>query len=484
MTLVLEVEYLTGVSFAAIGPDSAAPEWPPQPDRIFSALVATWASCGEDEGEAAALEWLERLPPPLIQASAAEPRVAPIVFVPPNDPRSDRQKHAKGVLPSLRGRQARRFPATRPSDPLVRLLWPEAAPQQGTLDALRRLARDTAYVGHSASLTRCRFVSAEEAPDLQGTQPSERRVYDGRLAELRRDFAAGQRSLRGTPVRASPPVDAPRGNLFGEKWLILEHVAGDMPDLRASALVAKMLRDAILSGYRQIGLGERVPEVISGHDADGGPTRTPHVAIVPLPHVGSRHAQGHVMGFALIPPAGVPILDDEDFRRALRRLAPLDEDHGRRILRLRLPEAALLLSPSFEAPAGKQSLDSRQYLRRAETFATVTPIVLDRHLKSKGDARQDEAAALIAAACRNVGLPEPAQIVVDKHSALEGAVSAYPSGSSPRWLRWRLPESLASRQLTHAVIRFAEPVPGPVILGAGRFVGLGLCRPLDAARSG
>jgi CRISPR-associated protein Csb2 len=30
------------------------------------------------------------------------------------------------------------------------------------------------------------------------------------------------------------------------------------------------------------------------------------------------------------------------------------------------------------------------------------------------------------------------------------------------------------------VIRFPEPVEGPVILGAGRFLGLGLCHPLDA----
>jgi CRISPR-associated protein Csb2 len=108
----------------------------------------------------------------------------------------------------------------------------------------------------------------------------------------------------------------------------------------------------------------------------------------------------------------------------------------------------------------------------------VTPIVLDRHLKQKGEARQQEAAALIAAACRNIGLPEPEAVVVDKHSAVEGAPSAYPSGKAPRWMTWRLPPSLASRQLTHAVIRFAEPVDGPVILGAGRFMGLGLCRPI------
>ena len=97
-------------------------------------------------------------------------------------------------------------------------------------------------------------------------------------------------------------------------------------------------------------------------------------------------------------------------------------------------------------------------------------------------------------ACRNVGLPAPARaivrngseqreqlaVAVGKHSAIEGAPSAYPIGRAPRWTGWRLPKSLASRQLTHAVLQFAEPVRGPVILGAGRFAGLGLCRTLDA----
>ena len=105
--------------------------------------------------------------------------------------------------------------------------------------------------------------------------------------------------------------------------------------------------------------------------------------------------------------------------------------------------------------------------------------MLDRHLKENGEARQYEVMAQIAGACRNIGLPEPERVVLDKHSAFEGAPSAYPSGKSPAWMRWRLTPSLASRQLTHAVIRFPKRVEGPVILGAGRFVGLGLCRPLN-----
>lgn len=486
MTLVLEIEFLSGVAFAAIGPESDAPDWPPQPDRIFSALVATWAARGKDDEEAAALEWLEKQSVPTLQASAAAARTAPLVFVPPNDPRSDKGKHAKGVLPALRSRQSRRFPAARLHDPVVRLRW-EDEPPGPVFGALQRLAGDTAYVGHSASLARCYFRRCDDAPGAEGSDPAQprRRVYGGRLAELRRTFDAGRRPSSGAPVQPERPEQARNGNVFGERWMILEHVDGDMPDLRACAIVAKAIRDTILSGYRQIGLEHAVPEVVSGHAADGAPTRDPHLAVVPLPYVGFPYADGHVMGFALIPPEDVDILRDQTFLRAMREVVPMVERFGRRLMTAKPGEGTpyshgfeVVLSPTLEP--GRRSLDPSLYTDAACTFATVTPIVLDRHLKHQGAAREAEIRTQIAAACRNIGLPEPDEIVADKHSALEGAPSAYPSGAAPAWMRWRLPPSLASRQLTHAVVRFGEPVRGPVILGAGRFVGLGLCRPLDA----
>jgi len=489
MTLVLEVEYVSGVSFAAVGPDSELPDWPPQPDRIFSALVATWAARGQDRQEAEALEWLEVLPPPRLLASEAAPRTAPVVFVPPNDPSSDKQKNARGVLPALRSRQPRRFPATRPHDPVVRLFWDGVVLNDEILTALQRLANDTPYVGHSASFTRCRFLRADDARGLSEARHPERRVYAGRFAELRQTFDAGRRPLPGTRVAPLSEAKQERTNVFGERWLLFEHVEGDMPDLRACALVAKTMRDTLLSGFRQIGLGNEIPEVISGHAADGNPTRAPHLAVVPLPFTGFSYADGHVMGFALIPPRDESILEDENFRKVLRKLAPIDEERGRRVLTLKTkdgtpPDRAFLiaLSPTFEPPANKRSLDPALYVRRAQNFATVTPIALDRHLKEIGEPRQDEIKAQIASACRNIGLPEPEEAVADKHAAVQGVPSAYPSGKSPDWMRWRLPRSLASRQLTHAVIRFAAPVEGPVVLGAGRFMGLGLCRPLDPER--
>jgi CRISPR-associated protein Csb2 len=484
MALLLEIEYLSGVCFAAIGQDSAVPDWPPQPDRIFSAFVATWAARGQDAQEAEALEWLETLDPPHILASNAEPRTSATVFVPPNDPRSDKLKHAKGVLPAFRSRQARRFPAARPRDPVVRLLWADAEPGSEAFEALNELAHDTAYVGHSASLTRCRFSRDDGALTLDEAKTPARRIYAGRFKELRRDFDRGRRPNFGVLVSPPAEVKDERRNVFSDCWLLLEHIKGDMPDVRASALVAKTLRDTLLSGYKQIGLENRIPEIVSGHAPDGAASRAPHLAIIPLAFVGSPYADGHMMGFALVPPRGSSILDDKDFRTAMREIAPFDKGAERRLLTLKPKEGTppdrtfcIDLSPTFESD--KRSLDPLLYTARARAFATVTPVALDRHLKEKGEARRREIEAQISSACRNIGLPEPADVVADKHSAVEGAPSAYPSGNSPAWMRWRLPHSLASRQLTHAVIRFAEPVEGPVLLGAGRYVGLGLCRALD-----
>jgi CRISPR-associated protein Csb2 len=269
--------------------------------------------------------------------------------------------------------------------------------------------------------------------------------------------------------------------------LLLEHVAGDMPDIRACALVAKVLRNALLSGYERIGLGSQVPEEISGHAADGTPACRPHVAVAPLAFVGFPYADGHVLGFALIPPHGSRVLEDDDFRRALRLLAPLDIERRRRVLTVRTRNAtpsdrafSIDLSPTFEVD--RHSLDPVPYQRRSRTFGTITPIALDRHLKDDGEGRDHEIEVQISAACRNIGLPEPERVIAHKHSAFEGAPSTYPSGRSPQWTQWRLPPSLASRQLVHAIIEFAEAVDGPLLLGAGRFMGLGLCRPLDPER--
>ena len=479
MSLVLEVEFLTGACRAARDPASEAPDWPPQPDRVFSALVCAWAVRGGRRDERQALEWLEAQPPPTVHASGHAARTAPDVFVPPNDLKfSKTAKTYLKVMPDARPRQPRRFPVARPDDPVMAIVWPEA-PGPYLRESLDGVARDVAYLGHSTSLVRCRFLPGDSVTFAHLGAPARRTVYPGRLAEL-------EAAHRANPVR---PVIRPGASASrvpatcpvepSAEWLVLEAIEGQMPDLRASALVCRALRRALMSGYGRADMGGTIPEVVSGHTADRSPTRLPHLAIVPLAFAGYPHADGRVFGFALVPPAGTDLRAVPGFVRAFEEVAPYDPGREGRVLKL---EGAPLSKPLHLAPTSApaiRSLSPVPYTESARVWASVTPIVLDRHLKRAGDS---EIRQLIAGACENAGLsrPDPDRIQVGKHSAIEGAPPARPPVGAPSWTRWKTPESLATRSLVHAVIDFGRDTTGPVLLGAGRFTGLGLCRRLGS----
>jgi len=459
--LTIEVEYLTGVARAA-NDRGDAPDWPPQPDRLFSALVATWAARGEKPAERAALEWLEQAEPPMIAASSTAWRSVVKVFVPPNDDTAT----AITVMPERRRRQERRFPACIPADPLVRWVWP-AMPSEAVAEALEALARDTSYLGHSASLVRC-MVRRLAAPG--NAIAARRTIYPGRLAELVRSFEAGQRPSPGASLApVSAATAAPPASVFGTDWIVFAHAGGWQPDARAAALLAKTLIKAVQAGYAP----DAAPAWVSGHQADGSPLTTPHLAAVPLLDAGWEWSQGRLMGIALALPRALENVagpEEEGVFRSLARINTRGSDSLEISLRLPGGQAWRLRR---EAMPDAKSLRPDRYVEEARIWASVTPIALDRHPKAEGDIE-----AIIAMACERIGLPQPSRVVAGKHTAIRGAPPARPSVAAPDWTGWRLPVPLTGRRLTHAVIEFAEPVAGPVLLGAGRFVGLGLCLPL------
>ncbi len=475
MTLVLEIEFLTGVCRAARGLGDDDPDWPPQPDRVFSALVSAWGVRGEAPEERAALQWLEGQLPPMIQASGYSARTAPDVYVPVNDPKASKAPKYIRVMPDCRPHQPRQFPVALPDDPTMELIWKDAVPEAKVLDVLDILAQCVGYIGHSASLVRCRFLAAATRQSEQKLMPSRRWVHSGRLRELEAAYHA--RPER--PVISSG-WSVPSQNDSSEPdppntWLVLEAIKGEVPDIRASSLVCRLLRQTLMCGYRRSGQRDTIPEVVSGHNPDGMPTRNPHLAVVPMAFAGWPHADGRVFGFALVPPRGESLNYIDGFRTAWETVAHYDPEEQRRVLTLQGSplRGPLRLSPVTEE--SKQSLSPDPYLKTSSRWATVTPIVLERYLKKNHDAEIQE---LVANSCEHAGLPRPNPegISISKHSAVEGIPSARPLAGEPVWTRWRLPKPLRTRQLTHAIIDFEEQVSGPVLLGAGRFTGLGLCR--------
>ena len=529
--LAIEVEYLTGVARLANDRGDGA-DWPPQPDRLFSALVATWGARGERANERAALQWLEQQASPAIKAPPGSRRLVVDVYVPPNDygtPRGDLERltwfralrtnfvgldetarkryieevrQTLAVIPSQRNaKQPRTFPAVVPADPTVWFFW-TVTPDTSVTTALQLLCADTSYLGASASLVRCQAKRLDQQPEAV---PASRAIYEGRLAYLqRRDRAERERQRQATggvqdrwpasPGRSIRTVHAPLPHaiptsVFGAEWIVFVDAGGFCPDAIAAGLATKALLRAVQAGYGP----DPAPAWVSGHAADGTALQQPHLAAVPLLDVGWHYSQGRLMGLALILPR-----DLEEASRHARnpegnaldagtqgRIADEDGLHGA-LVRQNAGEAGTLEIALF-LPGGREwrlrrhavpeakSLRPARYCERARVWATVTPIVLDRHPKAPGDIEQG-----IAMACERIGLPRPDRIVAAKHAAINGSPSAHPAARAPDWTGWRLPETLAGRRLTHAVLEFGIEVAGPVLLGAGRFVGFGLCLPLTA----
>ena len=80
-----------------------------------------------------------------------------------------------------------------------------------------------------------------------------------------------------------------------------------------------------------------------------------------------------------------------------------------------------------------RALEPETWTAPSHTWASVTPVVLDKHPRT--DPREDrvgwieEVAAIVATACGRIGLPSPVEIDVDKTPWHRGAPRSRPGKS-------------------------------------------------------
>lgn len=458
-------------------PDShERPEWPPHPDRLFMALAAAHFETGGDPAQRRALEWLETLGPPALSASSHSERTTVTSYVPVND-RADPIKQNKPLaamraLSIGRDRQARQFPVAIPDDPVVHFIWPDAAPGAEHEGAMRELCRYVTYIGHSASLVQA-WVT--DSPPPATRVPGEhlagrplRIAYRGRLRDLESDWRARVRPSRSawadyvtpSPVAANP---APPKTVFDDQLVILRRNSEISLGLESTLLATKAFRGAVLSACPA-----PAPEWLSGHQSNGEASQRPHLALVPLAHVGRKHADGRLLGLALVLPRGIRI---DEQRRCLGPL--LFQEHNLpRELRLTLGKAGVWRGEIETRGYRASALCSTTWTRPAREWATVTPIVFDKHPRSReATTGLEQVEEMLMAACVRIGLPRPAGIALSPVSIFAGAphTRQFPSLQHKKG---------GDRRHTHAVLKFEQEVRGPVLLGAGRYRGYGLCRPL------
>ena len=389
------------------------------------------------------------------------------------------------MLPDHRGKQGRFFPSITPDDPRVTYLW-DNRPPDVLCDALDRMLGRVTRLGHPSSLVSCRVIldppNADFVPGEGGE--SMRNVRRGQLEELERQY----RHHRGVLPRSLPYTDVryrvPLGTSLPERqrepdtageWIVFEfaHESRSLPAVR-SVEVATALRAAVFHYTR-----DPIPEEISGHRPDGTPTAAPHVAFLPLPYVGFEHADGRLLGAALSVPNAMSGAARKELFRAIGNW---EEANSQEDLKLVLGPLGVIRMSRLRGPAVTVSLRPDIWHRPSRRWISTTPVALPRHPGPLGRgtpsarARAWRAAeAAVVAACAHVGLPEPSAVEVSLMPFVAGAraVSLFPpfvqGGRDGKPVR---------RQLVHAAVTFEHPVSGPLMLGTGRFLGLGLMRPV------
>ena len=333
------------------------------------------------------------------------------------------------------------------------------------------------YLAHSPNVDtiRNRVAAAvrEGGDPSHARSPREQKRHVENLRSRRAQrFPGGQPSTPMRPPpgkwqgyarpRKAPPDSAPR-SLFDPHIAILG-INGARLALPATLKLTAALRGLLMRECPE----QPPPEWLSGHRLDGEPTSAPHLALAPLPFVGSPHADGRILGLALVLPRGLtpdaagrclePILRDRD--------SCLPQE--RRLFGGKWFECAVELETRERPP---MNLGPDTWTAKSIAWASVTPVVLNRHFK--GADKWERAAESVKDACEHIGLPRPRDVLLHPVSLVEGVSHAR---EFPQLIR---KHDRGRQSHSHAVLVFDEPVAGPVLIGAGRFRGYGLCRPIE-----
>ncbi|MGL5808383.1 MAG: type I-G CRISPR-associated protein Csb2 [Nocardioides sp.] len=472
MALVIDMLLMSGRYDAGGGQDPREVEWPPHPARVFSAFrsVAT-------DDEVAVLRDLERLAPPLVHASGVLSETGTRAYVVTNT------LAAKGGNLTHLGRTSglRQRRSVFPVSPRVQMVWTEDGDVSDTgVAQLDELARRVPYLGRSTSLVMmsARRVAQVEVPaamdayEPAGDEPvdvSLRVPYrgyvdalealhhdaspawqasdDGRAAHPYRLIPSDGDASSGTDKMDGPPHASPYRDLVVLRFI--DH----RPAGRLTPVLAAALRSRVMSRT-----AEPLPPAVHGHGLQG----TPHVAYLGLPVCGNPHADGHLVAMAVAIPGMAP----DERARVLRGILGSAKGAKIEIDGPRIPTISLVYEPDSLRPraalAATWQGPSRQWV-------SATPVVVDRFPKD-GDL-----GAAVAHSFTLAGLPEPVRVQVSKSALATGGVHLRPQ---------ELPKRSRGRLYCHARVWFDREVVGPVLVGAGRYFGVGLFSPEFPSRDG
>lgn len=480
-----------GVSFGS-------PEWPPSPARLFQALVAGVARGAHIGDEMVrAMVWLEGLPPPRVGVPPSSQGSEVVHWVPNND--LDSVGGDPKRIGEIRTKKAVR-PRLMHGDAPLLFVWSFEQPSEH-VDAIVEAAEQLYQFGRGIDLAwaRAEVLTEPELEQRLAAYPGQVLLpgqgqstvlcpVPGSLESLRHRFSAQRlravvegRRVRELFENAPKPVFRTIRYGTGRKFQVYRLVASggaNRPEaLRTVARLVEGVRDAAAARLRAAlpGSDDAVERILVGRKADGrdaGPADE-RVRIVPLPSVGHLHADRAVRRIAVAIPQGTALAED-DLAWAFDGLELPSEEGA---------ENRLLVREEPSSMFGR-------YARSGAHFRSVTPAALPvgaarrridpaRRLEDAkgGQERIEEerrAAWAVRAALRHAGVrASVAGIRVQREPFDRRGVRAEAFAPGTRF---------AKERLWHVEIFFREPVEGPLVVGDGRFLGLGVMRPVAESR--
>jgi CRISPR-associated protein Csb2 len=489
-------------------------DWPPSPARLFQALVAGAGLGGPlRDAEKEALEWLEKQKAPLVVAPPAwRPRRGVLFYMPNND--SDRIEGDPLRMSKIRtATKVFRPYCFDAAVPFV-YAWPLAgeAGDDGRARAICSLAERLYQLGRGVDMAWAwgQVLDDHELDDLLAKHPG--RMFrpsagkstttlpspcPGSLESIEGRYRAfGERFryvkdgkavkvvFRRPPRPRFHPVSydsPPSRQLYELRDPAAEAAFAPWPLTRVSALVVRLRDSAVerLNGALPARKAE-IERVLVGRKPDGtneGPSED-RVRIIPLPSIGHVHADREIRRVLFQVPPTCP-LSAADVHWAFSGLDLADVETG---------EIQAVLTPT----------DDEGFLRhyglesdgRHRVWRTVTPAALPEDARRRridpaakreetkaGRERAVEQARAGAAVCqalRHAGVRtgvEAIRVQREPFDANGARVEAFAGGTR-----------FAKERLWHVEVAFEAPVSGPLAIGDGRFLGLGMMAPVRERR--
>ena len=450
-----------------------------------------------------ALEWLERLPPPAIAAPRGVPGQAYTRFVPNND--LDAALSARGASQLEQALAAVRVgeqicPILFDAEAPVLYCWPVDGANRHTsalCEAAGRLYRlgrgiDMAWAEASvvgAEVARRRLsglggivyrptAGGNAGRDLLCPRPGTARSLAARHAAARNRFRAGGTDRKPVRVFVQPPkpvlvkvsYSAPPARLLFELREGGVHSGFAARELKEVARLVQDVRDKVAARLCEAvpAWTDDVERYLIGRGATDA-DKDSRVRIVPIPSVGGARADASIRQLAAYVPQSCPLRAD-DLAWAFAQVCWTD---GAGAIAAELRR----IGEGEDLAAGIE--------RRGRGWQSVTPLALPaarrrrggstpRRVAREGTARAGEEARVAGAvrtALRHARIDTPARAVSVQREPFDvhgGRAEAFAAGTR-----------FSGDAMWHARIELAEPVAGPLLLGDGRYLGLGLMRPVE-----